>query len=115
MRFVQQFVLLKNSGTFLIYGFGIWIVKYAKPQGSLGTKLSFGKTSRAATLSDLPTNKYSVSICALQGTGCFGPQQEVTESQFIAAIIYTDHLLSNAGKFIGLDQYQLFQEILLND
>lgn len=78
------------------------------PQGSFGTKLSFGRTSRAAMLSDLPTNRCSVSICALQGTGCFGPQQEVTELQFIAAVIYIDLLLANAGKFIGLDQYQLF-------
>lgn len=96
-------------------GFGIWIIKYAKPQGSLGTQLSFGKTSRAATLSGLPTNKHSAHVCALQGTGRFGPQQQPTEPQLTAAIAYTHHLLSNAGKFIGLDQYHLFQEILLYD
>lgn len=27
--------------------------------------------------------------------------------------MYTDHLLSNLGKFIGLNQYQLFKGILL--
>lgn len=53
--------------------------------------------------------------CEHLRSGCVGPQQEVTEPQFIAAIIYTDQLLSNAGKFMGLDRYQLFQEILLYD